>query len=155
MQDVQAFDVGQDSTTLEYSAPHQFSVSNAGAACSDQMRSYHAVWSAKDGQVSDRGMDQRGVSCSAGNRLQGQRERSVDPPHLAVERENRFLKARVEELEAENVKVGEVISDLRHELETAGVLQRLKGGIPAPVESPNLELDKPTHLVLERHPMPR
>ncbi|KAL3682975.1 hypothetical protein R1sor_000997 [Riccia sorocarpa] len=47
--------------------------------------------------------------------------------HLGLEEENRYLKARVEELQGENYKVGHVISELRNELETVGLLQPSAG----------------------------
>lgn len=44
-----------------------------------------------------------------------------------LEEENRYLKARVDELQSENFKVGHVISELRNELETVGLLQPSTG----------------------------
>ncbi|CAM6110571.1 unnamed protein product [Calypogeia fissa] len=152
-QDVQALDLAQDSTTIEYSAPPRFPDGSSGSTCSDQINNCQAVWSAKDAEGFGNGLDQRTVRFSPGKNNLGLKDGDSEP-HLAVEKENRFLKARVEELEAENVKVGQVISDLRHELETAGVLQRFRG-FSANVDDEILEQDKLTQYFREGPSLPR
>jgi hypothetical protein len=150
--DLQERDPGQDSTNIEYCPPTRYPEGNSGAASGEDIADSQSVWSPRDALLFQCTTNQRTRSCS-GKKTKGVKRREVEPQH-AVEKENRFLKARVEELEAENVKVGHVISDLRSELETAGVLQRLRQ-CPTNAESRDVEQGKEKINATEGTSLPR